>query len=130
MLSGLWLDWRGAQCDLPKHTAATPTVNSVWPWMERERDRRQERYERYGRGEESGEDTEKEEGWRKFIMVTKCARIISCDVSVCVLCNDRVTDLVLVSICRYPVLKNPFKLVKPLTHRTLDCERVCVCVAL
>lgn len=70
-----------------------------------------------------------EERWRKFIMVTKCARIISDGVSVCVLCNDRVTDVVLVSICRYPVLKNPFKLVKPLTHRTLDCECACVCVA-
>lgn len=44
----------------------------------------------------------------------------------CVLSNDRVTDVVLVSIGRYPVLKNPFKLVKPLTHRTLDSECVCV----
>ena len=43
------------------------------------------------------------------------------------LSNDRVTDVVLVSMGRYPVLKNPFKLVKPLTHKTLDSECVCVC---
>lgn len=34
------------------------------------------------------------------------------------LSNDRVTDVVLVSIGRYPVLKNPFRLVKPLTHKS------------
>lgn len=44
---------------------------------------------------------------------------------VCVLSNDRVTDVVLVSIGRYPVVKNPFKLVKPLTHKTLGSECVC-----
>ena len=34
------------------------------------------------------------------------------------LSNDRVTDVVLVSIGRYPVLKNQFRLVKPLTHKS------------
>lgn len=43
-----------------------------------------------------------------------------------VLCNDRVTDVVLVSMGRYPVLKNPFKLVKPLTRKTLGSECACV----
>lgn len=61
-------------------------------------------------------------------MVTKCAHTLGCDVCVCVLSNDRVTDVVLVSIGRYPVLKNPFKLVKPLTHKTLGSECVCVCI--
>lgn len=42
-----------------------------------------------------------------------------------VLSNARVTDVVLVSNGKYPVLKNPFKLVKPLTHGTLDSECVC-----
>lgn len=37
------------------------------------------------------------------------------------------TDVVLVSMGRYPVLKNPFKLVKPLTHKTLGSECECVC---
>lgn len=48
----------------------------------------------------------------------------ACDVSVC----SVMTDVALVSMGRYPILKNPFKLVKPLTHKTLGSERLCVCV--
>lgn len=78
----------------------------------------QVRFERIRVGlEESGEEERREE----FKM---CAPKISCDV--CVLSNDRVTDVVLVSIGRYPVLRNPFKHAKPLTHRTL--EPACLCV--
>lgn len=45
--------------------------------------------------------------------------------------NDRVTDVVLASIGRYPAFKKPFLLVKPLARRselagTCACVRVCV----
>lgn len=115
-LRRLWLDRRGSVWPAKTHSGHT---NSELCMVWEERERWKVRYERNrSRVEERGRQDEREGGgWRELIMFTKCAPTHT-HTHTPQLSNDRVTDVVLVSIGRYPVLKNPFRLVKPLTHKS------------